>query len=719
MKIRNKMSPRHLPLFLSALAFSFALSACGSGWSVFSTSSSSSSSAEPFTIVDRTPAVLNDSEPLDYIEFTFNRNVDPATVITGVSNGTPTTDAVLLFDADPGPDPDPTESILTSQMVKDIVVVDAKVRIELKMPLGLLKSYYVRFVEGAILDTSGRPFVADSQEWNFQVRDGRMEPEVLVSFLQGFGGLEYLSDLSSATVIEGREPISNDFIIGVSVAPPNGGFAVPEILVRTTEETNQNGLSIAPDGKVMISWQQGKPFCSGTTETGLERGYLFASESTDNGASWSPTPIQLDRFVTFNSGAFTFHFGGAAAATQNHLSWPIQTSYNDLGDTVAAWWGWYDKVPTLNVPHFGRYDVFAPVAATRTGGVWNRAHLIKVPVPPPSTQHYGWPLLANSPDDSVVYAVFAEAAERADLYDAQNQNHIFQYWLATYDPANGVTEFASKPIWGLQGKLPRPADFAVAENGLGVITAASPDLDFPPDGLPDAGPRAFVIDLDGAALVHDVTWTDPGGRTVAPAPIAPPDNCSETNQTRSVVKPQFPRALALRSVSAGGMDKVLVSWFDKTLTGAVIVQELDTALGTFATPVEVIPAQPQGSANSVLGPNLVIDGAGAITAVWSIWDDSSGLQSAAVFGARAAPGTLNFEEMACEDPFGFPISCQADPSLVATRSFSLSEPGRCGRFHSFGTHPSGRVLIGWSEEQCPQQSGTSLQALASLFRSFE
>ena len=148
------------------------------------------------------------------------------------------------------------------------------------------------------------------------------------------------------------------------------------------------------------------------------------------------------------------------------------------------------------------------------------------------------------------------------------------------------------------------------------------------------------------------------------------------------------------------------------------MNEFDVVSATWSPAVEVIGAQPT-EATAVGGPDLSIDQTGAITMVWSVWEDAGLLQTATVFGARAAPGTLKFKEISCRDEHGMPISCQADPALVCQREFNLSEPGRCGRFHSFDTHPSGRTLIGWNEEECPQPSPGTTTQLASLFRSFE
>jgi len=698
------------------------LSGCGAGvaGAAFGATGSGSSSTgvEQMGIVSRSPATFDPAtpnvraEPVEEITFTFNRPVDPMTVsLTGGQ--------VRLFTEEPTDVNNlPDDRFL--EFVEDVDIDPSDpntVILVLKQPLRLLTDFYVYFEPDEIGAVgTDQVFGGEDDIWLIRVRDGLLQPEALVSFFHPIGGLKLLDDLSAAVVIEGQDPNTNpnQFVIGVSVAPDGKPFGFPQIVSRSDDQTNQNGISTSTDGDLTVAWQQGKPFsddCVGQPP----RGDLYVSRSEDGGMSWTimngptgdPTGIQID---------------AALDAAAQSISWPVRIantetmSPGELPHDVAAWWAWVDHAPQNNPdPDYEQYETFTVYSAVAMDGNWMPAEEI---ASPPPGKFFGWPYgYVDESTREVVY--FWGEADMADqLFDATDSHRLTNYWEARYSPDMGAWASVgtlSIPGHTGQGILPRitsmtsvPADDDMGLPGVAVLFARA-----------DNGPRAFVV--DSGTVVHDVEYVDPMGRELADDDIAPPSACSQFN--RSAVRNRFPRGIGPRERGRS----VTLAWFAKaapangTGVGPLLLQEFDVDTGTFMPPVEVVPElvpSPAADRVDVLGPALVEDGAGALTVMWAVREEKDvqggpdQIINSVVKANRRAPGSSTFEPIACRDANMNPVQCD-QPGAVPTDD--ISNPNRCAFTISLGFHlASGRMLLGWNEPDCP-----SPFILGSVFRSFD
>ena len=679
---RRTARSAHAALAAAALT----LAGCGSAWAPTLDWSSSSSSAKPLRIVDREPAHdetgLAEAEPLARLTLTFDAPVDIDTVRgpTGTVAGA----AIQLFleapEVVPGT-PNVLPMLVSGLAQIDLerdaqgnLVDDQTVIVALDSPLTLRQDYHVRILESTIRSANGKRVLRrDTVDWAFRVRDGILQPEELISFLQPIGGAHFLPDGGTGIVIEGRDFFSANFVIGVASAPPGGSLGPPTIVRDTPLETNQNGLafsSAVPD-RMALAWQEGRPYFHLDPITGAPvepRGELYVSVSETGVAGWpaSASLAPIDGAV-------------APAGGGKHISWPLTQRFDPLGDLLTTFWVFRETgTSTASAAHFSEYDEFGPWYAVRDGSGWLPAAPIAVAAP---NREFGWPFLARERTGGGLHAMWGEAVRKEDFFNdaaGQDPERLTAYWLATFSPAS--FGWTARRVGPLGGNLPRPTDFVVTDDGRALVVA----------GSRTAGPRIFVIDVASAGLLEEETLPGPA----LPPPSAVfrlPNGKNDFGLLRATVRTTFPRLTYL----SGG--QALVPW--KALDGTVQVARLDLArLGDptaslFDPPLSVIQEPP--GFQVVQGPAIQQDGTGALSMLWTTSGlDNTGTKQRTVQLSRAPSG---------------------DPAALASGALTISDPLLgCASGATSDTHPSGQVLFGWTYQDCASGS-----FLFSSLRRFE
>jgi len=656
-----------------------ALSSCGSGWGLASTSSDAT--AVTLTVLSQSPvAGATAAEPSAgretngthrAISFSFSRAVKKSSIDL---------DSVTI---DVGQSGDNSYD----QLVSDVDVNGNTVTLLLHRPLSLKTRYDIR-LNGRVMSSDNIP-LSGSNSWSFTVRDGVLGDEVLLSFLDPIGSLRILPNQNLLTAFEAEATAQsgqdNIFVVGVSEAIFGEGFSIPVELHRTTSELSQGGIFLSPEttdenaGLRSLVFLKGKPQCS-SSNGNAPKVPLFVSQYVGPAGAevWEldPSTGGVDsRIIDAN-------------LDEIHISWKPKINYLEDGTTVATWWAWTDFDAGNRV-----FQDWAVLSAARPrNGSWEPARRVS----PPTDDFVGWPMVDQAPDGTL-YALWGRANcagnQCVDLFDEFDARAYTSYDLSVFDPA---TLRWSTPETLVGANLPRPTSFRVVTDERAVVLGRSFRN----------GPLAIQIELPvgvGNAELGNVLEFDLTGNTALAEDNVTLRPCGNFNSMRSYVGGQLPKGRLLPS--GGGADELLVTWFggDVAQMGPQ-VSSLHVSRFEFGDSPQWAPTTVEimGTETSDVRPGVsdVVDQNGNITVVFAVGDGQSA--DSEVRAVRSVDGGLTFAALT--------------GGMLGDDSNTVSNPDRCveGRVLS-NPHPSGFFLVGWNEQL---QCGSST-IVTSVYRAFE